>query len=636
MKTRLAFSLLTALSLAAFGCGSSDSSDSDSSRPDPSSTPRWAQEAVWYQIFVERFRNGDSSNDPTAGDIQGAWPEMEIEGWQPTPWGQDWYKQEDWARQAGLDFYTSVQLRRYGGDLQGVLDKLDYLQDLGVTALYFNPLNDSPSLHKYDARSYRHIDRNFGPDPRADEAIAQAENPADPSTWRWTAADSLFLKLIEEVHRRGMRLIMDYSFNHTGVTFWAFRDVVEKQQQSPYADWYEIESFDDPATEENEFQYQGWVGVKQLPAFRKYDLREGPNHGFPRQGDLHPQVKAHIFAVVKRWLDPNGDGDPSDGVDGFRLDVAEQVPMGFWRDFRRHVRDLNPQAYLVGEIWWEEWPDLLMDPYPWLQGDVFDGVMNYRWYVSARGFLAGGQPIPAGGARGFQAELSNQQNRIAPERLKAQMNVAATHDTPRLSTSLYNRGKYKFQVNPRENADYKLERPDQSTGDRVKMLLLLQFAWIGAPHIWNGDEMGMWGADDPDCRKPLVWEDVEFEEESAHPAGGSKRRDRVEVDEELRDFIKKLIDVRKSDPELFVDGEVKWVVYDGPYAVIRRSRPGRTAVALFNTGSQVLKLNLPFERSGGALVDPFSGQRYPIETQNMRIELPPGSGTLLVEETEED
>jgi glycosidase len=193
--------------------------------------PIWAREAIWYQIFVERFRNGDPANDPRPKFMRGAYPGYVPADWKLTPWDQDWYEQQDWARADGGGFYKTVQARRFGGDLQGVLDKLDYLHDLGVTAIYFNPLNDSPSLHKYDARHYRHIDRNFGPDPAGDSAIIDAENPIDPTTWRWTAADRLFLKLVRELHRRNMRVIMDYSWNHTGVTFWAWQDLQENQEE---------------------------------------------------------------------------------------------------------------------------------------------------------------------------------------------------------------------------------------------------------------------------------------------------------------------------------------------------------------------------------------------------------------------
>ena len=162
-----------------------------------------------------------------------------------------------------------MQARRYGGDIQGLLDRLDYLKELGVTALYINPINDAPSLHKYDARNYRHIDRNFGPDPDGDAAIMAEENPVDPDTWQWTSSDRLFLELVAAVHERGMRIILDYSWNHTGITFWAWKDILENQAASPYADWYEIVQFDDPDTEENEFEYQGWAGVSTLPNLKK-------------------------------------------------------------------------------------------------------------------------------------------------------------------------------------------------------------------------------------------------------------------------------------------------------------------------------------------------------------------------------
>ena len=285
-----------------------------------------------------------------------------------------------------------MQARRYGGDLQGVLDRLDYLQELGVTALYLNPVNDAPSLHKYDARNYHHIDRNFGPDPRGDERRIAAEHPADPATWGWTAGDSLFLELVREVHRRKMRIIVDYSWNHTGIAFWAWQDVLKRQRESPYADWYAVEAFDDPATPDtNEFRYRGWVGVPWLPEWKKIGRPDGQTHG-AIEGTLVPGVRKLVFDVTRRWLDPNGDGDPSEGVDGFRLDVAEMVPLGFWREYRRFVRSINPEAYLVGEVWWESWPDRIYDPAPWLQGDVFDAVMNYRWFMPTRGFFSGAPP----------------------------------------------------------------------------------------------------------------------------------------------------------------------------------------------------------------------------------------------------
>jgi cyclomaltodextrinase len=180
-------------------------------------------------------------------------------------------------KKSGLKFLDDsfgdmVQYRRYGGDLQGVLNKLDYLHELGVTALYLNPINDAPSLHKYDPRYYHHVDVNFGPDPVGDNAIIAGENPNDPTTWKWTAADKLFLKLIQEVHKRKMKIILDYSWNHTGTTFWAWQDILRNQEKSIYKDWYAIKTFDNPATVENEFDYHGWLEIKSLPEIKKVNI----------------------------------------------------------------------------------------------------------------------------------------------------------------------------------------------------------------------------------------------------------------------------------------------------------------------------------------------------------------------------
>lgn len=240
-------------------------------------------------------------------------------------------------------------MRRYGGDLQGLINRLDYLQDLGVTALYINPINNSPSLHKYDPSSYHHVDVTFGPDPEGDIALMATEDPADPATWKWTAADRLFLELIRMAKERNLKIILDYSWNHTGTEFWAWKDILKHQGASAYKDWFMIRSFDDPATPENEFEYDGWAGVKSMPELKKIDV-VNRRHGHPYEGNLQEEVKRHVFAVTQRWLAP--DGDTSKGIAGYRLDVADQLPMGFWRDYRMFVRSVQPNALLMGEIWW--------------------------------------------------------------------------------------------------------------------------------------------------------------------------------------------------------------------------------------------------------------------------------------------
>jgi len=592
--------------------------------------PAWAADAVWYQIFVERFRNGDPSNDPTALDIVDPVARPVPAGWRTTPWTQDWYRLDPWAQAAGLSFYDAIYYRRYGGDLQGVMDRLDYLQNLGVTALYLNPVNDAPSLHKYDARNYRHIDRNFGPDPRGDETRMAAEDPADPATWTWTAADSLFLALVREVHRRGMRVIVDYSWNHTGAAFWAWRDVLANQRQSRFADWYEIQRFDDTTTRDtNEFTYRGWVGVPSLPEWKKVGRPEGRTHG-AIEGNLVPGVRDHIFAVSRRWLDPNGDGDPADGVDGFRLDVAEMVPLGFWRDYRRFVRSVNPEAYLVGEIWWEQWPDRMYDPAPWLQGDVFDAVMNYRWYVPTRAFFAGLAPELT--ASQYAAQLDSLNTGIAAPYQRAMMNLTASHDTPRFGTALFNPARYKYHHNPREDSTYRIGRPDARTRRTQELILVQQFTWVGAPHIWNGDEVGMWGADDPDPRKPVVWADLRYEDETTHPFGRSRTRDRVAPDTDLLRTYRALIALRKTNLRLFVDGTVNWLLTDDAWGLLAYERVlgEERAIVAFNVSDVTHEVRLAAEGRYRAAYP--AGRTLTAVAGTLRADIPARSARVWIRE----
>lgn len=555
--------------------------------------PQWAQEAVWYQIFTERFRNGDPLNDPTPADLIGAYPDDIPKDWKITPWTQQWYRFDDWFEQVGLpNYWDRLQLRRYGGDLQGVLDKLDYLEDLGINAIYFNPLNDAPSLHKYDPRHWRHVDRNFGPDPKGDAAIMAKEDPHDPSTWLWTSADRLFLDIVKKCHRRGIRVIMDYSWNHTGMNFWALEDIRKNGRNSPYVNWYEIEHFNDPNDPEDELKYAGWFGLKYLPEMKKDTI--GSEKVMPFEGTIEdPTARRHIFNVAARWLAP--DGKPKNGVDGFRLDVAAEVPLGFWREFRKEVRKIKLDAYLVGEVWWLEWPDKMMEPYKFLQGDIFDAIMNYRWYRPARQFFASApEPMPPSA---FVRQLEEVIEGIQPENQRAMMNLVASHDTPRFSTSLFNLGKYKYQVKPYENANYRIDRPDEKTRQIQKMLLIHQFTFIGSPHIWYGDEVGMWGGDDPDCRKPMLWNDLEYEEEDRHPLPGiSRKPDAVKPDLELRDFYRQLIQIRKTNPVLAY-GSLDFVLADDENNTLayRRSNENKEILIVFNRSDMDQSIRLPLE-----------------------------------------
>ncbi len=563
--------------------------------------------------------------------MRGAYPGYVPANWKVTPWNQDWYEQEDWARAEAGHFHKLAAARRFGGDLQGVLDKLDYLQGLGITAIYFNPLNDSPSLHKYDARNYRHIDRTFGPDPVGDSAIINAEDPVDPETWRWTAADRLFLKIIREVHRRNIRLIMDYSWNHTGITFWAWEDLKKNQSKSRFRDWYEITSFDDPATPEDEFSYEGWLGVKTLPELKKVNA-VGKRKGYAFEGDLQPEVKAHVFNVTRRWLDPNVDGDPGDGVDGFRLDVASHVPLGFWRDYRKFVRGINPGALLLGEAWWTKWPDQLMDPRPFLRGDVFDSVMHYQWYKPARQFFAQAN----GGLKpsGFVAEMNRVYAAYDQPLTQNLMNLVASHDSPRFATSFQNKQQYKYRMGARGNPELDLGPPNETTMREMRMMLLHQFTFISAPHIWNGDERGMWGGDDPDCRKPIIWEDIDHRPQIFGPNGKQAKPTAVKPNLELLDYYRTLIALRKQRREL-VGGELEFILANDNDMILayRRKLEGRETIIAFNLSGQVkevrlnevsrLKTKILGESNPGSVADLQQDGRA------IQFELAPDSGVVL-------
>ncbi len=500
------------------------------------SPPQWAKEAIWYQIFPERFNNGDKLNDPKAIDLKGSWPYFVPDDWQIHRWTSDWYELQWWEKNTGMDFYRNAALRRYGGDIQGIIDKLDYLKELGINAIYLNPIFEAPSLHKYDASMYHHIDNNFGPDPEGDRKIWGSENPADPSTWKWTSADKLFLKLIREAHSRNIKIIIDGVFNHTGTTFWAFQDILKNQQKSLYKDWFTIKSWDNPETPENEFDYQGWYGVKDLPEIREDEngIVEGPSN--------------HIHSIIRRWMDPDGDGDPSDGIDGWRLDVAEMVNHKFWQKFRHWVRQINPEAYLVGEVWWKNWRnDEMYVANPWLKTE-FDAVMNYRFTRAIKNLIFSGKYFT--GVSGFVDTIKTMMNQYG-DNFFVMMNLLGSHDTERLASLIVNPDNlYDHKGNPGQNPDFDVRKPNEEERKKQMLAVAIQFTFPGAPHIYYGDEAGMWGGDDPDCRKPMLWKEYQYDDEKSHPLGKYRKPDKVFFDDSLFNWYKKLARLRTENKVL--------------------------------------------------------------------------------------
>ena len=560
----------------------------------------WVKNAIWYQIFPDRFYNGDISNDPTKESLWGVWPWEHQDWWGVSPWTSDWYELQPWEEANGNEYRYQFQIRRYGGDIQGIIDKLDYLQDLGINAIYLNPIFDSPSDHKYGAATYHHIDKHFGPDPVGDTKIIESENPNDPETWKLTSSDKLFLELIDEVHNHNMHIIIDGVFNHVGLTFWAFQDVIQNRENSKFYNWFSIE--DNGLTDEshlNEFvelpkvfthdgfpsmNYKGYV--IDLPAFRQDD-----------DGPIEP-VRNHLHDIVKRWMDPNGDGDPSDGIDGWRLDVAERVQINFWNIFGDWVREINPNAYITGEVWWEDfWNNKQFDASPWLQPGRFDGVMNYRFADAMfKFFIDQEQQIKP-------SELKDKLETIISDygenRMFYLQNLLGSHDMERFASATANPDRWIDHANNlRWNPEFNVNRPNLDQRNIQKTIIAFQFAFIGSPYIYYGDEVGMWGADDPDCRKPMVWDEFEYDDEIEHlcdysdDCANTRQVDKIEVDHDLLNFYKQMIKLRKKYPVLN-RGTFKTHFIDDSNGIIafERGLNNQKIIAVFNSLNKVQKLS---------------------------------------------
>jgi glycosidase len=458
-------------------------------------TPDWAKHAVWYQIFPERFRNGDPSNDP---------PNTE-------KWTSNWYSQL--PGESGK-LYNDVWARRYGGDIQGIREELPYLRELGVTAIYLNPVFQAVDLHKYDTSDYRHIDENFGYIGDIEQLQGETD---DPATWQWTRSDKLFLDFLADAHRQGFKVIVDGVFNHVGRKFWAFQDVLKNGKQSKYAGWFEITDW--KPGKNAPFHYRAWDGDNgALPELKK-DPKFGIAHG-PRE---------HLMAITQRWLAP--DGDPSKGVDGFRLDAPEGIPHPFWVDWRKLVKSTKPDAYISGEIWgWAQ---------PWLKGDQYDGVMNYRFLTTAQDFFVN-QRIGISCSQfnnrcnelvfnyPFQAALVNQ-------------NLVDSHDTDRFASMFVNPdlpfdGANRIQDN---GPNYSPAKPDAEQRQKMLQAVAWQMTFVGAPMIYYGDEAGMWSPDDPSNRQPMIWKDLEPYDDP-----------QVAFDQGKFDWYQKLIAIRRKLPAL--------------------------------------------------------------------------------------
>jgi glycosidase len=595
--------------------------------------PDWAADAVWYQIFPERFRDGDPSNNPTRGSLE--WPITPSAKWRISPWTGDWYARDEWEtemdRATDIDpappFYKAgVFDRRYGGDLQGVIDKLDYLADLGINTIYFNPVFYARSMHKYDGNSFHHVDPYFGPDPQGDFAIMDKET-SDPATWQWTAADKLFLELIRKAHEKGIRVVIDGVFNHTGRDFFAFQALRRDQEKSPYREWYQVDSFDDPATTRNEFAYRGWWGHKTLPIFA----------ATPDGKDIAPGPKEYIFNITKRWMDPNGDGNPSDGVDGWRLDVADERPPKFWADWNAHVLAINPQAYTTAEVW--------SNPLELIEHGNFSASMNYYGFaLPVTGFFID-ENLPASR---FAKMLDERRQALPPAIAYGMQNLMDSHDTDRVASMVVNGQNhgnpehidYNNLNSARSSRTYQIRKPDARERAIQRLITLFQMTYVGGPMIYYGTEAGMWGGHDPDVRMPMIWADLTYDPQATDPRGLARKADEVKFDEGLFAFYKSAIALRRANRVLNRGSYRALGAFDEQKVfVFQRRLDDRVMVVAFNRSdaAQTVDVELPADEAGllNGLQPVFSssgsntGVSAALTGNRLKITLPALTGAVL-------
>jgi neopullulanase len=463
-------------------------------------TPEWVKDAFFYQIFPDRFAK--SERVPKRG--------LKLESWDSAP--------------------TVYGFK--GGDLLGVAEHLDYLQELGVTAIYFNPIFASAANHRYHTYDYYNVDSLLG-------------------------GNAALRELLDSAHARGIRVVLDGVFNHASRGFWQFHHVLENGSGSPYVDWFHF----DPQRLNGD---RHWGAYPDTGALRALQNREGSLKaiGYQAWWDLPalpkfntnaPAVREFIFDVAEHWIEF--------GIDGWRLDVPAEInDDGFWQEFRRRVKAINPEAYIVGEIWEES--------QRWLRGDQFDAVMNYLVTIASLSFFTGKhldqqETNRAGGYRNkvrplnvseFADRIDHILNLYDPAITQAQLNLLDSHDTPRFLTS--------------------------AGGDvaSLKLAMLFMFTYPGAPCLYYGDEIGMDGCHDPECRRSFPWDK-------------SRRNDG------LLSYTKKCTALRQAHPALRRGSYHRLYAADGVYVFGRKMNDEKLVIAL-NAAEQEKSLDIAVEALG--------------------------------------
>lgn len=519
------------------------------------STPDWAKGAVMYQIFTDRFYNGDKTND--------------VESREYFYIGDYSRKVTDWNK-----YPDKMGVREfYGGDLQGVIDKLDYLQDLGVEVLYFNPLFVSPSNHKYDIQDYDYIDPHYGVIVEdGGEVLAEGvtENRLAAKYQKRTtdiknleASNQLFIKLVEELHRRGMRIILDGVFNHCGsFNKWMDRERIYENQEdyepgafispdSPYRSYFRFFK-EEPGNWPYNSNYDGWWGHDTLPKLNYEDSMKLENY---------------ILYIGRKWV------SPPYNVDGWRLDVAADLGRSneynhqFWKKFREAVKDANPEAIILAEHYG--------DPSDWLQGDEWDTVMNYDAFMEpVTWFLTGMEKHSdeareelRGNADNFVGSISHHMSNMLTPSLQVAMNELSNHDHSRFLTRTNHMVGRVEHLGPKAAEEYVNEAI-------MREAVAIQMTWVGAPTIYYGDEAGVCGFTDPDNRRTYPW---------GHE------------NQELLNFHKEMIRIHKEHPALRT-GSLNILSWDENVLAYGRFLGEDRIVAIINNRSELTEVTVPVWR----------------------------------------
>lgn len=516
------------------------------------STPAWAKGAVMYQIFVDRFCNGDPSNDVEDGEY------VYI--------GEPVCKVKDWN-----EFPEAMDIRRFhGGDLQGVLDKLDYLEELGVEVIYFNPLFVSPSNHKYDIQDYDYIDPHYGviiedggealPEGEKDNTRATKYQKRTGDIRNLEASNRLFAKLVEEMHTRGMRVILDGVFNHCGsFNKWMDRERIYEPQpeyekgayvsaQSPYRDFFHFFDEREEAWPYNK-NYDGWWGHDTLPKLNYEDS---------------PTLEEYILNIGKKWV------SPPYNADGWRLDVAADLGYSneynhiFWENFRKAVKSANPQALILAEHYG--------DPGEWLQGDEWDSVMNYDAFMEPLTWFLTGMEKHSderrtdlwGNADNFVNTMNHFMASMLTPSLQVAMNELSNHDHSRFLT----------RTNHIVGRVAQLGSKAAEEGINLAVMreaVAVQMTWVGAPTVYYGDEAGVCGFTDPDSRRTYPW--------------GQENRELVE-------FHKEMIRIHKREKPLRT-GSLKMLSWSSNVLAYARFQEGEQIIVVLNNSKELKEVTIP-------------------------------------------